>query len=210
MFLKETEKWEDGVYQLEVTDPVMGGENGIDNVQAKQLANRTLFLKANKQDKNTTLSAIAALSLTANKFFYVTDTGAIDVATLSPFARTLLECIDAVAAQTILNSKTTIPDYMNGISRSYDVVYQAQDNIYVIANMSGSYANGCALYVGDTSSPTTILALAGDDIGMNTKMSTVCGVIPAGYYWKVGFCTIGANSSDAFEIMQDIKEYKLK
>lgn len=43
--LKETAEWVEGIYQLEVTDPVEGGENGIDNLQAKQLANRTLFLK---------------------------------------------------------------------------------------------------------------------------------------------------------------------
>ena len=29
--LKEQEKWEDGVYQIEENDPVLGGENGITN-----------------------------------------------------------------------------------------------------------------------------------------------------------------------------------
>lgn len=43
--LPETAQWEDGIYQLETTDPVEGGENGIDNVQAKLLANRTAYLK---------------------------------------------------------------------------------------------------------------------------------------------------------------------
>jgi putative tail fiber protein len=43
--LKEQEKWEDGVYQIEENDPVLGGENGITNKPAKQLANRTLWLK---------------------------------------------------------------------------------------------------------------------------------------------------------------------
>ncbi|OCL18927.1 hypothetical protein A9G07_11015 [Gilliamella sp. wkB72] len=48
--VKEVEKWELGIYQLETTDPVMGGEDGIDNLQAKQLANRTSYLK--KQIEN--------------------------------------------------------------------------------------------------------------------------------------------------------------
>ena len=48
--VKEVEKWEPGIYQLETTDPVMGGEDGIDNLQAKQLANRTSYLK--KQIEN--------------------------------------------------------------------------------------------------------------------------------------------------------------
>lgn len=43
--LPETEQWEAGIYQIEETDPVQGGENGVSNVQAKQLANRTAWLK---------------------------------------------------------------------------------------------------------------------------------------------------------------------
>jgi microcystin-dependent protein len=43
--LSETAIWESGIYQLEVTDPVQGGASGIANQQAKQLANRTTFLK---------------------------------------------------------------------------------------------------------------------------------------------------------------------
>lgn len=42
----ESSTWESGVYQIETTDPVLGGVNGIANVQAKQLANRTKYLKA--------------------------------------------------------------------------------------------------------------------------------------------------------------------
>lgn len=43
--LVESVKWEAGIYQLETTDPVMGGAEGIDNLQAKQLANRTTWLR---------------------------------------------------------------------------------------------------------------------------------------------------------------------
>lgn len=44
--LGETETYELEIYQLEITDPVVGGPDGIDNLQAKQLANRTKWLKA--------------------------------------------------------------------------------------------------------------------------------------------------------------------
>ena len=44
--VKEEIKWEEGVYQIEVTDPVVGGVDGISNKQAKQLANRTSYLKS--------------------------------------------------------------------------------------------------------------------------------------------------------------------
>ena len=43
--LKETAEWPNGIYRIELTDPVVGGEDGIDNIQAKQLANRTQYLK---------------------------------------------------------------------------------------------------------------------------------------------------------------------
>jgi hypothetical protein len=43
--LKEQAKWEEGIYQYEITDPLQGGEDGLDNVQGRQLANRTLYLK---------------------------------------------------------------------------------------------------------------------------------------------------------------------
>ena len=43
--LKEQDKWEDGVYQIEENDPVLGGENGVTNRPIKQLANRTFWLK---------------------------------------------------------------------------------------------------------------------------------------------------------------------
>lgn len=53
--LKEVAEWVDGIYQLEKDDPVEAGENGIDNLQAKQLANRTLFLKQKAEEQNKAL-----------------------------------------------------------------------------------------------------------------------------------------------------------
>lgn len=44
--LQEEIVWVDGIYQLEMEDEVMGGADGIDNKQAKQLASRTQYLKA--------------------------------------------------------------------------------------------------------------------------------------------------------------------
>lgn len=44
--LPETPDYPAGVYQLETSDPVLGGPGGISNRQAEQLANRTAWLKA--------------------------------------------------------------------------------------------------------------------------------------------------------------------
>lgn len=41
----EVTQWESGIYRLETTDVIVGGESGNDNAPHKQLANRTQFLK---------------------------------------------------------------------------------------------------------------------------------------------------------------------
>lgn len=43
--LAETPNYDSVIYQIETTDPVLGGPTGIANAQAKSLANRTAFLK---------------------------------------------------------------------------------------------------------------------------------------------------------------------
>ncbi|OLZ68746.1 hypothetical protein BS642_21405, partial [Chromobacterium violaceum] len=48
--LQEKITWEPGIYQLETSDPVLAGPDGVDNVQAKQLANRTAYLKKQIDD----------------------------------------------------------------------------------------------------------------------------------------------------------------
>ena len=55
--LEEKVEWTKGIYQLETTDPVMGGPNGVDNVQAKQLANRTQYLKQQSEINASTKNA---------------------------------------------------------------------------------------------------------------------------------------------------------
>ncbi|MDO9571172.1 MAG: phage tail protein [Hydrogenophaga sp.] len=43
--LPETATWDAGVYQIETTDPVLGGPTGVTNAPLKNLANRTAYLK---------------------------------------------------------------------------------------------------------------------------------------------------------------------
>lgn len=60
--LQESAVWEDGIYQWETEDPVVGGADGIDNVPTRQLANRTAYLKERmelKADKEFVENAMA-------------------------------------------------------------------------------------------------------------------------------------------------------
>lgn len=57
--LKEQSVWEEGIYQIETSDPVMGGEHGIDNKAPRQLANRTKWLRDQLTTQQTALSSKA-------------------------------------------------------------------------------------------------------------------------------------------------------
>ena len=52
-YLPEENTYEAGIYQLELTDKVMGGADGISNLQGKQLANRTKYLKSERDRLET-------------------------------------------------------------------------------------------------------------------------------------------------------------
>ena len=69
--LTETNRWGAGIYQLETSDPVMGGPNGIDNRAPRELANRTLWLKTElakavaQIGANKTEAALKTVQITA-------------------------------------------------------------------------------------------------------------------------------------------------
>lgn len=77
--LKESSFWEEGIYQWETSDPVLGGENGIDNVPTRQLANRTKWLKDNKLDKSATAASadLAKKAQVADKLSKARDVGGV-------------------------------------------------------------------------------------------------------------------------------------
>ena len=107
----EQSLWEVGVYQIETSDPVIGGVNGIANRQALQLANRTLWLKnqiadlgTGKQAADTTLTALAGLTTSADKLIYATGADQFALTPLTAFIRTLLDDADAATARATLGA----------------------------------------------------------------------------------------------------------
>ncbi|WP_231566346.1 MULTISPECIES: phage tail protein [unclassified Serratia (in: enterobacteria)] len=65
--LPETPQWEEEVYQIETSDPVLGGPNGISNRQAKQLANRTTWLKQQQESISKDLGNYLSKTVTADQ-----------------------------------------------------------------------------------------------------------------------------------------------
>lgn len=102
--LPESSVWEAGVYQLETTDPVIGGPEGVDNKQAKQLANRTVYLKgaadelisgATPAGKANEWATARSISMTGDGTWSVTANGSGNV----------------TAAMTLANSGVTAGTY---------------------------------------------------------------------------------------------------
>ncbi|MHC8342235.1 glycine-rich domain-containing protein [Pseudomonas sp. RT6P73] len=119
--LPELNEWPEGIYQLETSDPVLGGPEGIDNLQAKQLASRTKWLKAqlallgeNKQPLDATLTALANLVLTGNKLIYATGVDTFATTALSSFIRTLLDDVDDAAARDTLGAAPLVSPALSG------------------------------------------------------------------------------------------------
>ncbi|MFJ5378186.1 hypothetical protein ACIPSX_12650 [Pectobacterium sp. CHL-2024] len=60
--LSENPQWVDGIYQIETSDPVAGGPDGVSNRQAKELASRTSYLKKEQEKTGSDLATHAAAS----------------------------------------------------------------------------------------------------------------------------------------------------
>ncbi|KVN24455.1 hypothetical protein WJ63_19030 [Burkholderia pyrrocinia] len=109
--LVEFDKWEDGIYQLETSDPVQGGPEGVDNLQAKQLANRTRYLKKQIEAGQSNLDAHAKAADPHSQYATKADLAQklADLVDQSPEAlNTLKELADAMGndpnfATTVMN-----------------------------------------------------------------------------------------------------------
>lgn len=142
--LKEQEKWEDGIYQIEENDPVLGGAEGITNRPAKQLANRTAWLKkalsllglkaqpktltatsTNKVDEDGHSHAIDKASLTQQGIVQLTNILNSDAENLALTAKA-----GKVLAQQIVQAKQEIErDYIPNSKKSSAVNSNSADTV---------------------------------------------------------------------------------
>lgn len=173
--LPETPVWETGIYQLEETDPVQGGLNGIDNQQGKQLANRTAWLKSQvetlgtgKQPLDATLTAIAALNGVADRIAYFTGPDTVALTPLTAFIRTLLDDGDASAARSTLGAisqtqlDAAISALVNSSPTTLDTLNELAAALGNDANFATTVTNALAakapiaspVFTGDPKAPT--------------------------------------------------------
>jgi len=156
--LPESATWETGIYQLEETDPVQGGPNGIDNQQGKQLANRTTYLKeqveslgTGKQPLDATLSAIAALVGIADRIIYFNGPDTVAMTPLTAFIRTLLDDADASTARATLGAisqaqlDAAIAALVNSSPATLDTLKELATALGNDANFATTMTNALAL-----------------------------------------------------------------
>jgi microcystin-dependent protein len=98
--VSETANFDPGVYRIEITDLVQGGETGISNKGIKNLANRTLFLK--QQIDRFLLQGIRSVTATASTNMTDSDIGKLVVLTTNSTIDVDYDLFDAnrVAAGT--------------------------------------------------------------------------------------------------------------
>lgn len=136
--LAETETYVAGIYQLEITDPVIGGPDGIDNLQAKQLANRTNWLKA-KIDSLLGFSVIHTATLKAtpsdaDEFGFLSSTAAWSLVkmtgtNLKAWLKTYFDTVYAVLNSPAFTGTPTAPTAAVGTNTT-----QLATTAFVIAN----------------------------------------------------------------------------
>ncbi|UTU48067.1 phage tail protein [Mergibacter septicus] len=107
--LQVSPSWETGIYQIETSDPVVGGENGIANRQAKQLAARTLYLKqqletlANKRASTTQIGQVQLTNATDSN----SETLALTAKAGKTLAEQILQVSRAIPTQYTPTAATT-------------------------------------------------------------------------------------------------------
>lgn len=139
--LTETTTWENGIYQIETTDPVLGGPNGIANIQAKQLANRTKWLKQFADELTSARGTYSNLTDRLNQYDAYTPENQNNILSFSLYSLELLNTL----SQEIENIEKRL------IIQGYSFI----KNKYVISGFVLTKADIRALHLSKTGTVTS-------------------------------------------------------
>ncbi|MNJ29007.1 hypothetical protein D3C77_235630 [compost metagenome] len=183
--LPESNEWPVGIYQLETSDPVLGGPEGIDNLQAKQLASRTVWLKAvaeqlgaNKQATDATLTALSGLATEANQIIYSTGPDVFAMAALSAFIRTLLDDADAAAARTTLGAAPLASPIFTGDPRGPTPAQFDNDTSYATTEFVQRAIGNAKGFIAISANTTLTPAQVGSYVTSNAGAGSVNVALP--------------------------------
>ncbi|MBD3610538.1 MAG: hypothetical protein HUJ30_08315 [Gammaproteobacteria bacterium] len=145
--LTELLQWEDGIYQLETTDPVVGGAAGISNQQGKQLANRTAYLRALAGDNVTTITAAGSpFTLTTGLTgLVIVDASAGNVVLNLPAASALKTMPFVIYRQdATANTVTLTPDGTDTVDGSASYLVQPGARVHFISDGTSDWSRTSA------------------------------------------------------------------
>ncbi|MFM5429425.1 hypothetical protein ACET9I_01255 [Aeromonas veronii] len=166
----ETPSYDAGIYQIETTDPVLGGPNGIANAQAKGLANRTAFLKQQIDQLNSgqlTPAWIASQDYVQEQLQKLDAKQSVRVATVENITLSGAQTIDGVALT--VGERVLVKDQ----------IAAAQNGIYLVAAQGWARAND---------------ADNGTKLTSGARVAVEDGAINAGKVWYLatfGVITVG-------------------
>jgi hypothetical protein len=126
--LPEVSSFDAGIYQIETTDPVLGGPSGVTNLPAKNLANRTRWLK----DQIDALAA--AVDLTATEAWVLEQLQALDhkqsvrAATVANISLAGIQTIDGVSL--VVGNRVLVKNQSSA----------AENGIYLVASLNWTRA----------------------------------------------------------------------
>jgi hypothetical protein len=149
--IDETAQWAVSVYQIEAGDPTIGGPDAPDNVQARALADRTLYLKG---EIETLEATVAAIDLSG----YLETADLLDAITAVDGAGSGLDAdtLDGLQASQFLRSDAndTITATLTANQLDAAFVTGGGDELFVAAGDFAEHAEGNLL--------SEVLYLAGD------------------------------------------------
>lgn len=129
--LPESPNFDSGIYQIETTDPVLGGPNGIANAQAKSLANRTAFLKQQIDQLNSgnlTPSWIASKTYVQGELQTLDGKASVRAATVQNITLSGAQTVDGVAL--VVGDRVLVKDQTDA----------KQNGVYVVAGSAWTRA----------------------------------------------------------------------
>ncbi|MBJ7590169.1 hypothetical protein [Aeromonas veronii] len=166
----ETPSYDAGIYQIETTDPVLGGPNGIANAQAKGLANRTAFLKQQIDQLNSgqlTPAWIASQDYVQEQLQKLDAKQSVRAATTANITLSGAQTIDGVTL--MVGARVLVKDQTAA----------AQNGIYLVAAQSWSRATD---------------ADNGTKLSSGARVAVEEGTVNAGKVWHLattGSITVG-------------------
>lgn len=141
--INETPKWEGDIYQIVRLDKVEGGRDGVINLQAGQLANRTLFLKGKIDSLSDAIFSVSGIYETKEAGLLKTVNGEyfkVPVAGVSSVSYILYQNKLGVAVEILREASP----YSSGYQAATSVSSSADNSIAI--TIPGLLVDGSLIY----------------------------------------------------------------